>query len=73
MGKEIQYAIGKDTIKYPYNPYIFKCNGCGAECKGYHHKVVYGHVYCRTCTQKRRKEYQLKYWTRKLEELLNES
>lgn len=37
--------------------YVYACNGCGKEVRGYAQKRVKGHIWCNSCNRKRQRKY----------------
>lgn len=47
---EFQTPIRKETNGYRgYATYVYACNRCGKECRGYNNQKIRGHVYCYAC------------------------
>ena len=57
--KDFQYPI-RTEINANLKPcwgttYVYACNGCGKEVRGYAQKRVKGHIWCNECNKKRQR------------------
>lgn len=58
---EFQYPIRAEVnanLRPNWNTtYIYACNGCGKEVRGYAQKRVKGHIWCNECNKMRQRKY----------------